>query len=297
MQASDVAEGARFTELGGWAALAEVPADRSPRLVLVPSWDELEPQVFEIEHDGYEIVAVFGAEHPLTAGPLTRAAAVGCDDSSCQLFLSSNEQTLSVAPQYAFPRGVRVEGLAANLQRLCAYGDGLFCWENGVWRERIPVAESGRVIAVALDEPPAALTAAGVVFVEDGEVWQAIGASVSEPVGFDALGGTLSVIGADGTWQVTSGSGGGVASCRQAPRLVAAGLGRYGTRWLVLDERGESYLQLALPGDELAWCRPDHGFAMPARAVSRIECTVPFLLAITDAALLSVFGAARCVID
>jgi hypothetical protein len=293
LRASDVAEGARFTKLGGWAAFAQLPDERPPRVVLVPSWEETEPRIFEVEHGGLDIVAVFGAEHPIVAGQLSRAVAVGCEPGGCQLLVG--REKLSVAPEFAFPRGVRIGGVIAGVERLCAYGDGFFCWEGGVWRERIAFAESGHIVAAAVGDPTAVLTAAGAVLLEDGEFWRAQSVSVPSPVGFDALDGTTSVIGAEGMWQVSS--AGAAMNCRQMPPLLAAGLGRYGVRWLALDARGEGFLQLALPGDRFGWCRPDEGFAIEAIAANRIECTSPFLLAITQDALLSVFGPVGCFVD
>lgn len=226
-----------------------------------------------------------------------RGAALGCTEAGCELLLPGDGPLLHASPQYRLPPRARFEGLVANGERLCAYGEGLYCTENGVFREAVSFERSGTIVAVSLGDPAVAVSADGVVFFEEGEQWQSRQTNMAHPVSVDVRDGMISLHAADGEWQLLPISGPVPASCRQQPPLLHASLAERLARWLVLNQAGESFLQVRQPDGELAWCKVGRDIPAKVLAVSEIECSGPHLFALTDVEILSVFGGALCVID
>ena len=296
VQASDVAEGARFTKLGGWAALAELPADAAPRLVLVPSWDEPGPQVFELEHEGLE------NRRSLRRRVFEHRPAAG---SSGRGRLRRSRLPVALEPwreNSSRRAGVRVS------QRRSRRGSRRRLRPTVCLRRRAVLLGSRRLAGtnpghgVRTHHRRDARRPARGADVCGHRLCRrrrSLASRRSERAGARWLRRA-------GWYDLGDRCGRHVAGevrrhCRHElpaePALGGRGSAATACAGSCIDEQGEAFLQLALSDDELAWCRPDHGFAVAARAVSRIECSAPFLLAITDNALLSVFGPVGCFID
>ena len=305
VSATAVDADARFTMLGGWLALAELPGGRPPRVVVVGPGAATEILDVDVDSDSGElhVESVWGGAGTSIDGAMsTRAAALGCNDAGCQLLtVAATEQVLRELPGYELPSGAEVHELVGGADGLCAYGSGLFCLKNGVWTTEIEA--SYQVTAVTLEYPPAAVTDSGSWFVRADVGWQLQASSIGDALELASGGQTVSALAGDGTWTVTSINPSASASCVQAPSLERAfpGTGPFGEHWLVLDEQSNVFAQRTLsmpapPHDE--WCRSSSGAAGPILTASKVQCGISAnILALTEGEVVSLLGQLLCAVD
>ncbi len=283
-QASDAGSAARFVSLGGWAALAEFPDARAPRLVLAELGSTA--TMFDIDTGSagtLDILAVWG-ERSAKIGEALQAdvVALGCDASGCQLLAAvGGEQGLVVRPEYALAPEIHVTKLAGGQQRLCAYGEGLFCLAGTSWTAAIPADVSGPITSVSLGHPSVAATADGRVFIEtEAGDWLAQPSPLESVISAEAAGRTMSLLDDKGTWSILSLDPAGAASCQETPRLLLAspGASPFGIPWLVADETArvfrqrQTYEAPGQPSPDLTWCRVSSGRPAPVSELGTVQC-------------------------
>jgi len=167
--ASAVGENARFTKLGGYAALATVGEGTSQEQVVAVYHRSFSSQstlrVLKLARDAptedFEAIDV-------ASGNDRAVYVLLCKDERCAVFTASDDTATELAPlPSAIPDGIRARGFAeVSGLRMCVYGDGGFaCYEDGSWGTRQLEDENLRMLRaygsiVATGEQGAFFTAA-----------------------------------------------------------------------------------------------------------------------------------------
>lgn len=145
IRASDLAPDARFSRVGGFAALAVRGAGAEPLVVhYASSWaapgttSKVLPIALDASTQGFTAVDVVGAEYELGTG--VDVVALLCRDDACALFGANvaTDTALTALPGGAIPSGLVARGLSHHLsERACVYGDGGYaCFDGRTWSER-----------------------------------------------------------------------------------------------------------------------------------------------------------------
>lgn len=323
LQASEIAEGARFVALGGDAVLAEVEGDgverytvaqvlRSSSATQLPRvrvrtvrWDTSQGTANVHDLEG----AVSGVFLPALGGSRGIAAAVvalGCDSARCVLLAAlEDEDELVPLNGGELPSAVQPSALAVDrdFEAICAYGDdGLWCYDDDTWTDVLDGARGITEVVLAGGR--------GFAVTEEGELWalRSSGWQQEEP-GFGSPVTTVTM----NLWGATAiGSGGEVAVdfvgetpdwhwlCTEAsPRSMmgaASSLYEPGLALLVLGD-GTSLQQSFVLNEPPEWC---HGGeltlgAWTATSIAPCGFASNQLMA-TGSQLIGLEGPLRCII-
>jgi hypothetical protein len=148
LRASELGQDVRFTDVGGYAVLAERGSGSDTEQFVVrftPLWspERVATTVLPIVQDdatqGYSAIDVVGAlGSVLHTGSDT--IALVCRDGACALFGadSSGDGAMTALPGGTVPQGLTARGLSHfPYDRVCVYGDGGYaCFDGRSWGER-----------------------------------------------------------------------------------------------------------------------------------------------------------------
>lgn len=293
LDAAMVAPGARFTALGGWAALLEMPENANQRLVVVSLPGEpRDGQTRLLEMERSDAAGELRVRSVWTLHHGSSSFALACNAARCRLLVARyGEGVLRPLAAFDLPASFAEGELVGSSERLCVYGDGARCMGPDGWIEAVP-ASAGTIVAMTLTtRTAAAISATGTLFLESDSGWLPQSERVPLAISAHAYDGVLTVLAEDGAWYSTVLGTSASTTCLQPAPLRLATV----SPWLVLDAAGTVYRQDSVSKE---WCELTSANGASFLAVGFIShCAQPAnILAISDESLFSLVGPVVCVL-
>ncbi|MBN1656430.1 MAG: hypothetical protein JXA30_21855 [Deltaproteobacteria bacterium] len=309
---------ARFTAMGGLAALAKIEEESSTRWsVAVFSESALEvpanARLLDIEWpeaDGDFTVLDVWAE-PYAGFPSeVDVVALGCDSSTCVVLgaNSASDSELRPLPEMTLPSSLSVKHIImgryydsespAESLTVCVFGEALLCREENQWVTRIAPEKGVELRDVTLDNPSVAVKDSGGTFVLGDSRWEAIEINSSGAlIGVESYYEGFLVIGEEGfLYEATRNSS---YSCKHAFPLVAAiSYDSFG-EIIIIDARGDiyQYTRKSL-NHKLQWCKASSLSSMQILDYGSTICGISHnLILLTADRIVSALGFLECAID
>jgi hypothetical protein len=305
--ADEIAVGARFSRMGAWGILAELPAKQAPRLVVIrePTATTADrilvlPVEWPEAVGAYRIVDIWSlpGSEIRTASEILPLA-LGCDEEGCSLLSGTVAQTMRISPGTRLPRGVFVDGLAVEYPRVCAFGDGVFCLTEQGWVEELPPSTRRRITALRLGEISLAGADDGAVFVQRGKGWELAPVSLPAAVSYlSSASPEFTAFSTDGSWHAISGELQETGRCAQAAPVGAnEGFSSSGP-WVLAASDGRVFYQNWSSSMTYEWCAMSM-FGLGDILDASVEyCGAALnVFAITSERVLSLLAAPRCYLD